>query len=60
MIYIAGAWNEQGKSAFVRAREKDIALIERSDGTSTSAVSRDNKDYCLEREGKYDADWIRT
>lgn len=32
MIYIAGAWNEQGKSAFVRAREKGIALIEMSVG----------------------------
>lgn len=48
MIYIAGARNERGKSAFVKAREKGIALIEMSGRTRTSAVSRDNKDYCLE------------
>lgn len=48
MIYIARACNEQGKSAFVKARGKGIALIEMSNRTRTSAVTRDNKDYCLE------------
>lgn len=47
-LYSWGWQNEQGKSAFVKARGKGIALIEMSSRTRTSAVSRDNKDDCLE------------
>lgn len=32
----------------MKAREKGIALIEMSGRTRTSAVSRDNKDHCLQ------------
>lgn len=47
MIYIAGAWNEQGK-CFCEGQRKGHCANRDEHQARTSAVRRDNKDYCLE------------
>lgn len=57
-LYSWGGQNEQGKSAFVKARGKGIVLNGMSSRTRTPAVSRDNKDDCLETAcGKMTRRW---